>query len=204
MAVFSFHPVKNITTGEGGAVLTNNKFIYEKVKLLRSHNIKKKLFNWFYDIESLGFNYRITDIQSALGISQLSKLNNFLKKRKKIAQFYNHSFKNNEIIKCPVVRNNCSHAYHLYPIRIDFKKLKISKLNFLKSLRNVGINSQLHYKPIHMLTLYRKKFGKKNLIESEKYYSETLSLPIFFNLTLKQANFVAENVLKIVNKNIKN
>ena len=199
IVIQSFHPVKNITTGEGGAVLTNNKLIYKKVKLLRSHNIERKFSGWFYDIKSIGYNYRITDIQSALGVSQLTKLNLFLKKRKIIAKVYDNLFSNNDILKYPVVREKCSHAYHLYPIRIDFTKLKISKLIFLKSLLKIGINLQLHYKPVHMLTLYKKKFGNKNFKEAEKYYSETLSLPIFFNMTLKQVNFVARNVLKIMN-----
>ena len=194
IVIQSFHPVKNITTGEGGAVLTNNKLIYKKIKLLRSHNIERKFSNWFYDIKSVGYNYRITDIQSALGISQLTKLNLFLKKRKMIAKEYDNLLSNNAILKCPVVRDGCSHAYHLYPIRIDFTKLKISKLIFLKSLLKIGINLQLHYKPLHMLTLYKKKFGKKKFKEAEKYYSETLSLPIFFDMTLKQVNFVAKNL----------
>ena len=204
IVIQSFHPVKNITTGEGGAVLTNNKFIFEKIKLLRSHNIKKFFFNWFYDVKFLGYNYRITDIQSALGISQLSKINVFLKKRRKIAKVYDNLFKNNDIIKYPIVREKCLHAYHLYPIRVNFRKLKISKLTFLKLLRKLGINPQLHYKPVHMLTLYKKKFGKKTLKESEKYYSETLSLPVFYEMTLHQVNFVARSVLRIINKHKKN
>ena len=203
IVIQSFHPVKNITTGEGGAVLTNNKSIYKKVKLLRSHNIEKKYFSWFYDIKSLGYNYRITDIQCALGISQLSKLGVFLKKRKQIAKVYNNLFNNNKFIKFPIVRNLCSHAYHLYPIRIDFKKLKISKILFLKKLLKLGINPQLHYKPIHMLTLYKNKIKNKNLKESEEYYAETISLPIFFDMTFKQVRFVSNSILKIINKNKK-
>ena len=182
----SFHPVKNITTGEGGAIITNDKKIYKKVKLLRSHHIEKSFHNWFYDIKSLGYNYRITDIQSSLGITQLKKLNIFIKKRSKIAKIYNVLFKNNEIIKQPKVRDKCSHAYHLYPIRIDFKKLKISKPLFLKSLLKIGINPQIHYKPIHKLTLYKNRYKNKNLPESEKYYRQTLSIPIYYNMTLNK------------------
>ncbi len=203
IVVQSFHPVKNITSGEGGAILTNKKNIYNKVKLLRSHNIIRKKYNWFYDVDSIGYNYRLSDIHSALGASQLSKLHKFLKKRKQIAKIYSYVFKDNKYVKCPIIRNKCSHAFHLYPIRVNFNKLKISKLEVLRSLRKVGINLQIHYKPIHMLTLYKKKNKKQKLIEAEKYYAETLSLPIFFNMTLKQVNFVAKNILKIINQHKK-
>ena len=201
IVIQSFHPVKNITSGEGGAILTNNKNIYDKVKLLRSHSIIKKKYNWSYDIKTIGYNYRISDIHSALGVSQLSKLNKFLKKRRKIAKIYNFAFKDFNNIKCPIIRSECSHAFHLYPIRIDFNKLNISKFTLLKSLKKLGINLQIHYKPIHMLSLYKRQNQK--LKESEKYYLETLSLPIFFDMTLKQVNFVAKSIVKITNQHKK-
>ena len=124
----SYHPVKNITTGEGGSVLTNNKEIFDKINILRSHGTQKnsnKMVSkdgpWYYEMQELGYNYRITDIQCALGISQLKKINKFIKKRKEIAKIYNKHFSQNNFYKIPEVEKYNSHAYHLYPLQINFK-----------------------------------------------------------------------------------
>ena len=123
----SFHAVKNITTGEGGAVLTNDNSLYQKINLLRHHGIEKsknKKGLWFYDMKSLGFNYRITDIQCALGISQLKKLSKFINERRKIAKFYNEAFKKDERFIIPKVNKNIKHAYHLYHITNKIPEIK--------------------------------------------------------------------------------
>ena len=128
----SFHPVKHITTGEGGAVISNDKDLIEKIQMLRTHGITKKQellekFDgpWFYEMHTLGYNYRITDFQCALGISQLAKLERFISEREKIALFYNQVFKGDERFLIPSVRQHSRHAYHLYPLQINFEKIKI-------------------------------------------------------------------------------
>ena len=155
MVSMSFHPVKNITTGEGGAILTNNKSYYEKAKILRSHGIirniknKKKFGNWFYSINKLGYNYRLTDFQSAIGITQLKKLSVFIKKRNQIAKIYNRELGKINNIQIPKVNKKTVHAYHLYPLRINLKKIKLSKKKFFLIMSRKGYNLQVHYIPIH-------------------------------------------------------
>ena len=135
LVTHSYHPVKNITTGEGGSILTNNLNLKRKIELLRNHGInrEKTRKKWTMDVrgKNFGFNFRLSDINSALGISQLSKLNKFIDKRNEIANYYNKKFENMDLIKTPVVEKNYKHAYHLYPVLIDFKKLKYKNI-FLK------------------------------------------------------------------------
>ena len=148
MTGFSFHPVKSIAAGEGGMITTNNKRLYKKLLKLRSHGINKlddKLINkelaftddiknpWYYEMQELGYNYRITDFQCALGISQLKKLSKFVLKKQRIAKIYNESFNKFNFIKIPSISNDIEHSYHLYVILIDFKKLRISKGLFFKN-----------------------------------------------------------------------
>ena len=135
--IHSYHPVKNITTGEGGAILTNNKVIDKKIRMLRSHGItkdtslmSKKDGPWYYEMKELGFNYRITDFQCALGLSQLKKLGKFLKKRKEIAKIYDYGFCDNNMFVIPKVNKGCSHAYHLYPLQINFERKNQKKKLF--------------------------------------------------------------------------
>jgi len=201
----SYHPVKNITTGEGGAVLTNNKEIFEKIKTLRSHGMikkstKKEFKNkpWFYEMKELGFNYRISDIQCALGISQLNKLNKFIKKRNYIAKIYNSFFNDTDLFTTPQVQENSIHAFHLYPLLINFKKSKISKEILFKKLRKKGILPQVHYIPIHLQPFYKKKydFRKGDYPEAEKFYDQEISLPIFYSLKYNDVKFISETILK--------
>jgi len=189
----SYHPVKNITTGEGGAILTNNKIIDKKVRMLRSHGITrdKSIMSkndgpWYYEMRELGFNYRITDFQCALGISQLTKLNKFIKKRKEIAKIYDLNFYNKNIFTTPKVNKNCSHAYHLYPLQINFKNSFQKKKMFVELLKK-KFNLQVHYIPIHLQPYYKKKFGfkKGDYPVVEKFYLKEVSLPIFYSLKKK-------------------
>ena len=192
LVTMSFHPVKNITTGEGGALFLNNEKLYHQAKLLRSHSIKrnsnsKKMGMWYYDINSLGYNYRLTEFQSALGITQLDKLEKICKRRNEIAKIYDKAFQKEEGIIIPKKNFNIRHAYHLYPLKINFKKLKINKIKFFNYMKKNGVNFQVHYIPIHFHKYYQKEFNlKKNMFPvCEDFYQQQVSLPIFYTLKNK-------------------
>ncbi len=201
---YSFHPVKPITTGEGGAILTNNKVIDEKIKILRTHGIKKdeKKYIWHNDMQFLGFNYRITDFQCALGLSQLNKIEKFNLKRKKIAALYDNEFKNFKFVKTQNIPKNYSSSYHLYALKIDFKKLNIKKNNLFKKLIKLGIKLQVHYIPIYRHSYYKKKFKFNNSLFpcTEKFYEEVVSLPIYYNLSIKNQFYIINSIKKILQK----
>ncbi len=200
----SFHPVKVITTGEGGSLTTNNKEIFKKVNLLRTHGVfrnkglKKDHGNWFYEMQDLGYNYRLPDINAALGSSQFKKLYKFLKKRKYIADFYNRKFRLKNNFTIPHIESFCDHSFHLYPLKVNFDNIKISKKIFFRKLLENKINLQVHYIPIHLQKYYRKKFGYKigDYPIAEEYYKKTISLPIYYELTDKQLNFIVKTINK--------
>ncbi|MBD3379459.1 MAG: UDP-4-amino-4,6-dideoxy-N-acetyl-beta-L-altrosamine transaminase, partial [Candidatus Omnitrophica bacterium] len=193
MTVFSFHPVKHITTGEGGAVTTNSKKLYEKLKALRSHGIyktpgmKKEQGPWYYEMRDLGFNYRITDFQCALGLGQLDKLRDFLRKRRRIARMYDKAFKGVPGLETPPVEIDKKNAYHLYPLKIDFRSAGISRKTFFDKLAKDGIFPQVHYRPIFDQPYYKKKYkaNRKNFKNSNKYYERALSISIYPGMTDK-------------------
>ncbi len=204
----SYHPVKHITTGEGGAILTNDLQLDDKIKLLRTHGmtknpekIEKSDGPWFYEMQVLGFNYRITDFQCALGSSQLKKLDHFNKKRKNIADVYNDSLKSAEFLKTPQLNDKIEHCYHLYPIQVDFKKYSISKINFFKCMKSYGINLQVHYIPIHLQPYYKTKFGFKagDFPNSEYFYNNEISLPIYPTLSKNDQMNVIKKIKKLLN-----
>jgi UDP-4-amino-4,6-dideoxy-N-acetyl-beta-L-altrosamine transaminase len=199
----SYHPVKTITTGEGGAILCNDRKLHNDLFKMRSHSMVKKKDNkklWYYEINEAGFNFRITDIQCALGSSQLKKLDMFIKKRRKIASYYNKKLKDEVKIVTPKEKNNINHAYHLYPIQVDFKNTKITKENLFKKMRNLGINLQVHYIPIHLQPFYKKKFKFKrgDFKIAENFYEREISLPIYPSLTLHEMNKVIRNLRKLI------
>ncbi len=202
IATHSFHPVKIITTGEGGCLSTNNSEIYKKAIELRSHgvirtdNLKKRYGNWYYSMNSLGYNYRMPDVNASLGISQLKKIKKFIKKRKLIAKEYFNGFKSNKNIILPFIDKFCDHSFHLFPIQINFKNLRISKKNFFNIMLKNGINLQVHYIPIHLQKYYRKKFyfPKNSLPEAEKFYSNAVSLPVYYSLDKKMVNKIIKNI----------
>jgi perosamine synthetase len=200
IVVQSYHPVKHITTGEGGAVLTNEPSIDEKVRRLRSHGMTRdsKLLEsndgpWYYEMHDLGFNYRITDFQCALGSSQLKKLDLFIKKRQAIAGNYDQAFSDIDTFTIPKSLNSIDHAYHLYPLQIGFEKLSVSKLNFFLEMKKLDINLQVHYIPIHMQPFFVKNYNFKltDYPKSEEFYYREVSLPIFPSLD-------EENTSKVV------
>lgn len=183
----SFHPLKNITTGEGGAILTNNIGIFDKVNKLRNHGIEssKSKNYWDKEVKELGFNYRLTEFQAALGTSQLTKVDYLIKKKQLIAKKYNEYFEEIDHIKIPPVRKNCYHAYHLYPLLIDFKKLNLDKSSLMNYFLKNNFRLQVHYKPIHTYRLYKKLFKFKNndFPASLKFFNDEISLPIFPGLS---------------------
>jgi UDP-4-amino-4,6-dideoxy-N-acetyl-beta-L-altrosamine transaminase len=198
----SFHAVKHITTGEGGAVISNDKSIINKINILKTHGVIKKNQKkiWFYEMQHLGFNYRITDFQCALGISQLLKLNKFIKRRKIIAKIYNKAFFDIKNISIPEVKKNFNHVYHLYPLKINFDNFKVSKEFFFKKLRKYGINLQVHYIPIHLQPYYKKNFKFKtgDFPKAEKFYEREVSLPIYFGLSNIDVKYVISKIKKIL------
>ena len=199
----SYHPVKNITTGEGGSILTNNKKLFDKIKILRSHGIiRNKKQPWKYSINELGYNYRLTDIQSALGISQLKKLKKFINRKKEIAKIYDKELQNTDLFETPKVQQNVSHSYHLYPLKIKFDKLRINKDTLLKKLRSKGINLQVHYIPIYHHNLYKIK-DKSRFPNTENFFNQAVSLPIYFSLKNNQVMLIVKTLLKLVSSNLK-
>ena len=225
MTVFSLHPVKGVTAGEGGVITTNDKVLYKKLVKLRSHGICKgnfdfpgisvlndelinreeavedgKLNPWYYEMQDLGFNYRITDIQCALALSQLKKLDIFMNRRKEIAKIYDNFFENNKSLK--IAQHNLKNlsSNHLYVIRIDYQKIGISRTKFMNLLSQEGIGSQVHYVPIPMHPYYSQKgFDISDYPVTEKYYREALSIPIFYELDDDSVNYVAEKISEILN-----
>ena len=201
----SFHPVKIITTGEGGCLSTNNLAIYKKAIELRSHGVvrsnklKKKFGNWYYSMNSLGYNYRMPDINATLGISQLKKINKFIIKRKSIAKEYFKGFKNNSNIILPSIEKYCDHSFHLFPIQIKFKNLKIDKKFFFNSMLKRNINLQVHYIPVHLQKFYKQKFNfkKKSLPVAENFYSNEVSLPIYYSLDKKKVQKIIKDINSI-------
>ncbi len=200
ISIFSFHPVKHITTGEGGAITTNSKEIYEKLLILRNHGMVKTLEMkpLEYEMRELGFNYRITDIQCALGLSQLSKLDNFIKRRFEIAKLYDKAFKNS-IVK-PLYIFNGKSSYHLYVVKVDFTKLSITKESLFNQLREKNIGIQLHYIPINKQPYYKSLgYGDENTPIMDRYYEECFSLPMYPSLSNEEQSYVIQSLLEIIN-----
>jgi UDP-4-amino-4,6-dideoxy-N-acetyl-beta-L-altrosamine transaminase len=192
LTIFSFHPVKTITCGEGGAITTNSKKLYERLVLLQSHGITKKPKQlkqnpgpWYYEMQTLGFNYRLTDIQCALGASQMKKLNFFKKRRREIVKKYNIAFAGLKNVTIPFEREGVDSAFHLYVLKIDFKKLGRNRKLVMADLKSRGVGTQVHYIPVHFQPYYRKNFGYKkgDFPICEDYYGQALSIPLFPKMT---------------------
>jgi len=203
MTIFSFHPVKAITTGEGGMIVTNNKSLYEKLKTLRHHGIvkKPKKGSWYYEIENPGYNYRITDFQCALGISQFKKISEFIKRRREIVAKYNKEFKDIKEIMTPIEKKYAKSAWHIYPIQLKLEKLKVNRKKIFEELRGAGIGVQIHYIPLHLQPFFKNKFGYKkgNFPITEKYYQGAITLPLFPKMTTKDVKTVIEMIKKVIN-----
>ena len=207
ITVFSFHPVKIITAAEGGVATTNNTELAEKMMLFRCHGITRndKLMtekthgDWYYQQVLLGYNYRMTDIQAALGLSQLSRLNEFVIKRNTIAAIYDKALQSLPL-KLPLQNSNSMSSRHLYIVRLELEGLNISHKDVYSSLKVKGIGVNLHYIPIHLQPYY-KQFGFKegDFPEAEKYYSEAISIPLYPQMTEQEIKHVITSFEVILN-----
>lgn len=204
MTEFSFHPVKHITTGEGGMILTNNEELYERLKLFRTHGItrdvrfmEKNDGPWYYEQIDLGYNYRITDFQCALGISQMDKLPGFLARRREIARIYDEAFAGKSNIEIPFQKEGCTNAYHLYVMRVKNGKRK----EVFEQLRGAGIGVNVHYIPVYKHPYYQKH-GYDNVCcpNAEAYYNECISIPMYPALTAEEQQYVIEKVMEYTNE----
>jgi UDP-4-amino-4,6-dideoxy-N-acetyl-beta-L-altrosamine transaminase len=205
MTIFSFHPVKHITTCEGGAILTNNDGLAEKLRLFRNHGITKQNLKyddspWYYEMHELGINARITDLQCAIGLTQLQKLDWFLERRKSIAEQYREALGSLYGVKLQNWNHKAEHAYHLFVIKLDYR-LYDRKCVYMK-LKEVGINCQVHYVPVHTQPFYRNRYGFHSGLfpNAEDYYSGCLSLPIYPAMSDEDTQRVIESTRSVLSE----
>lgn len=214
ITVFSFHPVKSITTGEGGMITTNNEKLYNKLLKLRTHGIQGKEDDfqnkivgytdgkpnlWYYEMDSLGYHYRLTEIQAMLGFSQMKKIDRFMKKRQAIAKRYDKYLSNIENIKKSKSKKSSVSANHLYTIKIDFTKIKLSRNDLMGKLRKIGIITQVHYIPIPLHPYYKQLgYDVDNLPNTMNFYFQILSIPIYPKLSIFKQLKVYKNLKKLL------
>jgi perosamine synthetase len=205
MTVFSFHPVKHLTTGEGGMVTTNDARLAETLRRFRNHGIssearqRQEAGQWFYEMVLLGFNYRLTEIACALGLSQLERLDANVARRREIAAQYDEAFRNLPAIVIPAVREDVNPAWHLYPIRLKLEMLGVGRGEIFQALRaeNIGVN--VHYIPVHQHPYYRERSkSKESYPVTEHAYERLISLPMFHSMTVQDVEDVIHALLKVV------
>lgn len=202
MTTFSFHPVKPVTTGEGGMVTTNNKDFYERLKLFHAHGITRdaQLLSqdegpWYYEQLELGYNYRITDIQCALGISQMKKLDRFTDYRRRLAARYDAGFAGHKNIITPYQHPDCLSSYHLYMIQVPAERRR----EIFEGLRSEGIGVNVHYLPVYKLPYYQKHgYQEVCCPNAEQFYAGAITLPLYADMTTEQVDYVVEHVIKLV------
>ena len=200
ISVFSFHPVKTITTAEGGAVTTNSKSIDLKIRLMKNHNIQKNKKYWDYDIKKLSTNYRLSDLNCALGIGQLQKINIFLQDRKKAYLKYVKEIEQiNTYINIPKYENYKDSSFHLFLINLNLKKLKSNKDQLFKYLNKNNIFPQFHYKPLFMFSFF-KEAKKSNFAGAKEYFSNTLSIPLYYGIKENEQIYIVNKIKKFIYK----
>ncbi|EKD68254.1 MAG: glutamine-scyllo-inositol transaminase [uncultured bacterium] len=201
ITTLSFHPVKHITTGEGGAILTDDEELYTKMKAFRTHGIVNDRIHmqqddgpWYFEMQHLGFNYRISDIQCALGISQLQKIDTFLQKRQHIAKYYIERLKDIPRLILPAVTASAISSWHLFVIRVDAEM----RNGMFEAMRAAGIGVQVHYIPVYHHPYYRNNgFKDTSLQNTEVYYETCMSLPIYPALTREQQDYVINTLCSL-------
>jgi len=200
LTIFSFHPVKHITTGEGGAVVTDNKELYEKLSPLRTHGIDKNTMerfgpdaSWAYDMKYLGRNYRITDFQAALGISQLKKLDGFIERRTELASIYKEHLSDIDFVSLPIVKNNIKHAFHIYTILLD---KSINRDEFFKYMKAASIGVNVHYIPVYRHSYYVNNFDfdRTDFPVTEDIFKRIITLPLFPRMGLDNMEYIVETI----------
>jgi UDP-4-amino-4,6-dideoxy-N-acetyl-beta-L-altrosamine transaminase len=206
LSVFSLHPVKHVTTGEGGAVATADPAMAARMRMFRNHGIttdhreRSARSTWLYEMVELGYNYRLTDIQSALGLSQLSKLAARVRQRQAIADDYTRAFASIPEVSPLTLRPGVSHAYHLYVVRFDTARLACDRATLFGALRGEGIGVNVHYIPVHLHPFYRRQFGVGPGLcpVAEAAYEQLITLPMFAAMTARDVQDVVEAVTKVV------
>jgi UDP-4-amino-4,6-dideoxy-N-acetyl-beta-L-altrosamine transaminase len=212
ITAFSFHPVKTITTGEGGVITTNDRAIYEKILMLRNHGLTKDPARfkiphtvqpgpWYYEMQDLGYNYRMTDIQAAIGIGQLNKLDGFIRRREEIVNLYNEKLKHLEWLTLPYQRPGVTPVLHLYVVLIDYEGIAKTRDQVMAELKAKGIGTQVHYIPVHLHPYYREHWGFKpgDFPRAERYYRQCLSIPLFPKMTDEDVQRVIDALIEIGN-----
>jgi len=210
MTVFSFHPVKAIAAGEGGMVTTNDEQVYRRLLRLRSHGINKlddsfqmpeqsgkngEKYPWYYEMQELGFNYRITDIQCALALSQLQKLDQFVARRRELVNVYDEVFSGMMLCRAAQGEGRGESAHHLYVLRIDFAAIELTREQLMLELKSRNIGSQVHYIPVPMQPYYQRLgFKPEDYVNAQQYYREALSIPLYYDLTDEQQQYVVSGL----------
>jgi dTDP-4-amino-4,6-dideoxygalactose transaminase len=200
---FSFYPTKNMTTIEGGMITTNDEAIAKRCSLDRSHGMTKDAFDreklsWYYDVVELGYNYRLNELQAALGISQLSRLDQMNERKRKNAKYFTSKLEKVSGLVTPFEVQDCYHAYHLYVVKVIEKEFGISRNELYLRLSKKGIGLSVHYTPLHLLSFYKQKLGyqRGDFPIAEKVYEQILSLPMYPQLTEQQMDFVVEQIIE--------
>jgi UDP-4-amino-4,6-dideoxy-N-acetyl-beta-L-altrosamine transaminase len=208
MCTFSFHPVKHITTGEGGAILTNDLGLFRKCFLLRKHGIdrrdemfceEKRIGAWIYDMETLGFNYRITDFQAAMGLSQLKKIGRIKTRRREIVNYYNEHFAGIEELILPFEDKDIDSNFHLYVLQVKANQ-RFDRYDLFAHMQSNGYRPMVHYIPVHLLGYYRRRYGCKrgDCPVAENYYDRTVSIPLYPSLTDGEVEKVVKDITGFV------
>ncbi len=216
MSTFSFHPVKTVTMGEGGAVTTSDGALAARLRRFRAHGMTRNFDEmqnralafdadglenpWYYEMPDVGINYRVTDIQCALGLSQIAKLDRFISQRRALAVRYDKLLARFDPLLQPLAQSqHCHAAWHLYAVLIDFEAAGLSRAKLMQQLRERGIGTQVHYIPVHLQPYYQERYGKTVLAGAERYYARTLSLPLFPTMQSEDVDRVVEALASILN-----